>query len=103
MITRYIFIKLTEAGLADRADLATACVPGLGAVPGVRAVQVALPADPDSAHSWDLCLKVRFDDIAAVQAYVPHPVHRAFVADVLAPVVACKRVWNFEELPLAEG
>lgn len=98
MVERYVFVKLHDSHLARRDELAALSLERLARVPGVRGVTASQPADPASAGSWDLCLRIAFDDMAAVEAYVPHPLHRAFLQEVLEPATSFKKAWNFQPL-----
>lgn len=95
MVERIVLVKLHDEHLPQRAALARLSEQRLREVPGVVEVTATVPADEPSAASWDLCLRLRFADLAAVQAYVPHPVHRAYLAEVLEPVASFKKAWNF--------
>lgn len=95
MVERIVLVKLHEEHLPRRTALAQESERRLAQVPGVREVTATVPADPASAGSWDLCLRLRFDDMAAVEAYVPHPTHQAYLAEVLTPAASFKKAWNF--------
>lgn len=95
MVERHVYIKLHEQHLAGRDALAATCKERLLLVPGVQAVAVSLAADPQSAGSWDLCLRIQFPDLETMAAYVPHPAHQAFLTQVLEPVTAFKKAWSF--------
>ena len=98
MIERFAFVKLApdHATDADRRALARQALETLRPLPGVLAVTVGLPADPDSAKAWDLCVNVRFASLEAAAAYRAHPVHRHFVDEVVAPMSAARKGWTFE-------
>lgn len=100
MVERIVMIKLDAAHAEERAQVAAESEARLARIPGVHAVVAQLPADDASLRSWDLCLKLRFDDVAAVEAYRPHPIHEAYHAEVLRPRGAFVKAWNFE-LPAA--
>jgi hypothetical protein len=98
MIQRVVAIKLKSAYAndADREQVAAASRDVLGAVPAVRSIDVATPADAATTRSWDLLLLLRFDDLAAVEAYRAHPNHRRYVDVFLRPMLEVIKVWNFE-------
>jgi quinol monooxygenase YgiN len=98
MVVRHVYLKLHEQHVPARSDLARTCRERLIQVPGVQAVAVSVAADDRSAASWDLCLQIQFPDLAAMEAYVPHPAHQAFLAEVLQPVTAFKKAWSFTPL-----
>jgi hypothetical protein len=91
MIERHVYVKLTDASAAPA--LADRAVSALAALPGVREVRAALPADA-GARVWDLALTLRFDTLADADAAVADPHHDAFFAavDALAQV---RKAWNF--------
>jgi hypothetical protein len=68
----------------------------LRAIPGVRSLSVGRPADAACAGAWDLCVAVRFDDLASAAGYLAHPAHDAFLAGVLEPRAAVIKAWSFE-------
>lgn len=92
MLERVVMLKLKDPSQRDAlaAELRRA-LPGL---PGVRGLRIGTPADADAAV-WDLMFMVRFDDLAAVSAYIPHPDHVRFVQEVLLPAVEVRKAWNF--------
>ena len=97
MIERFAFVKLApeHATDAERRALARQAVETLRALPGVVSLTVGLPADPDSAKAWDLCVNVRFATLEDAAAYRAHPVHRRFVDEVIAPRSAARKGWTF--------
>ena len=97
MIERFAFVKLApeHATDAERRALADQALATLRSLPGVVSMTVGLPADPDSAKAWDLCVNVRFANLDDAAAYRAHPVHRRFVDDVIAPRSAARKGWTF--------
>lgn len=95
MIARIVLLKLHEAAMAGREDFARSALDFLRALPMVRDVRIGLPADPDSARSWDLSLQVFLADQAALDAYLADPSHQAFVAAEILPRSAVRKAWNF--------
>ena len=98
MIQRVVAIKLKDAYAndADRALVAATSREVLGSVPGVRAIDVGTPADAAALKSWDLLQLLRFDDLAAVEAYRAHANHRHYRDVFLRPMLDVIKVWNFE-------
>jgi hypothetical protein len=98
MIERFAFVKLAPdyASDAERRALAAQALERLRPLPGVLAITVGLPADPDSAKAWDLCVNVRFATLADADAYRAHPEHRRFVDEVVVPRTAARKGWTFE-------
>lgn len=97
MIERIVLLKLKPEHATDevRQRIAEATHRLLPTVPGVTSVAVIHAADEATAQSWDVCLKVGFARIEDVAAYLPHPIHRAYVDEHLVPVVAGKSALNF--------
>jgi hypothetical protein len=93
-----IKLKPPYSNAADRAQTAAASREVLGAIPGVRAFDVGLPADGAAEKSWDLLLLLRFDDLDAVEAYRAHANHRRYMDVFLRPMLDVIKVWNFELL-----
>ena len=97
MIERFAFVKLApeHATDAERRALAREALETLRPLPGVLSLTVGLPADPDSAKAWDLCVNVQFATLEDAAAYRAHPVHRRFVDEVIAPRSAARKGWTF--------
>ena len=97
MIERFAFVKLAPeyATDAERRRLSRQALDTLRPLPGVVSITVGLPADPDSAKAWDLCVNVRFQTLADAAAYRTHPTHRTFVDEVVAPRSAARKGWSF--------
>ncbi len=94
MVVRIVLVKLNDDFVADKEAIAADSERMLAEVPGVQAVDASIPADVKSAGSWDLCLRLRFADMDAVDAYVPHAAHRTYL-DWLEPRCKIKKAWNF--------
>ncbi len=97
MIERFAFVKLApgHATDAERRALADQALATLRGLPGVLSMTVGMPADPDAAKAWDLCINVRFADLDGAAAYRAHPVHRRFVDEVVAPRSVARKGWTF--------
>lgn len=70
-----------------------------GVVPGMGAFQVA-PAQEGLEASYDLCLYSEFESVAALRAYVVHPVHQE-VAGFIRQVVTTRVAFDFDDAGLA--
>ena len=97
MIERFAFVKLAPeySNDAERRSLTEQALSKLAPLPGVVSITVGVPADPDAAKAWDLCINVRFATIDDAAAYRAHPVHRRFVDDLVAPRAAARKGWTF--------
>ena len=98
MIERFAFVKLAPEHATDatRQALVAEALATLRPLPGVVSMTVGLPADPDAAKAWDLCVNVRFASLEDAAAYRAHPVHRRFVDEVVAPKSAARKGWTFD-------
>ena len=98
MIERFAFVKLApeHGGDTQRRALVRQALEELRPLPGVVSMTVGIPADPDAAKAWDLCINVRFATPDDAAAYRAHPVHRRFVDEVIAPRSAARKGWTFE-------
>lgn len=98
MVIRTVYVKLDEAHAnpSERARLGELSRARLAAVPGVTAVKIGQPADEGAEAAWDLLLMVHFAHIADVPPYQVHPLHVAYLDEVLNPVAVVKKAWNFE-------
>ena len=98
MVIRTVYVKLDDAHAnpAERARLGAISREQLAAVPGVTGVKVGQPADEGAEAAWDLLLMVHFANIADVAPYAVHPLHVAYLNEVLNPVAVVKKAWNFE-------
>ena len=96
MIERHVYVKLKPEAAEQQAAVADAGRRRLPEVPGVVGVRVGLPADGPSAVAWDVTFTVLFARIEDVEPYRVHPTHLAFVREVLDPVAAVKKAWNFD-------
>ena len=94
MIQRFTFVKLLDAEVGTRGELANTLRAQLGAA-GADAV-VGLPAD-DSAARWDLSIVIAVSSLDAWQALARRP---AMIAafDELAEKAAVVKAWTFEAL-----
>ena len=98
MITRIVVAKFHDrySTPAGREEALKHTREVFSTLPGLVDFQVGLPADAHCARGWDMCIVVRFKDLAAVEAYGIDPVHRAYVDQWLTPRAAAKKAWNFE-------
>lgn len=99
MIKHIVFWKFAdEAEGADKAtNLARArdeLAALVGVVPGIRALEVAVGADP-LEHTYDLVLTSEFDTVADLQAYAAHPAHQA-VAQFIGKVRTERACMDYE-------
>lgn len=95
MVQRIVLIKLrapfdSEGGRAEVAEISRKLLPQ---VPGVTGVEIGT-ASAATGESWDLLLKVSFENIEAVEPYRVHPVHLEY-RDAIADKMEVLKAWNF--------
>jgi hypothetical protein len=97
MIERHHYLKLKPewSNDASRAEIVERALAVLPNCRGVLRATAGVPADPDSAAAWDICITVRFAHLDDVGPYRADPAHRSFVDGFLAPRVEVKKGWNF--------
>lgn len=84
MLVHTVFFWLKKELTADQAAQFRAGVDRLKAIPSADAVYVGSPAEtaarPVIDSSYDICLTVLLQDIAAHDAYQADPIHQEFIA-----------------------
>jgi hypothetical protein len=83
-LAHHVFFWLKNPdSIADR-DALIEGVRALGAIPGIRALHVGVPADvpprPVIDGSYSVSELLLFDSVEDQNAYQTHPLHQAFVA-----------------------
>jgi hypothetical protein len=83
-LVHHVFFWLKDpANTADR-DALIDGVRALGAIPGIRALHVGVPADvphrPVIDGSYSVSELLFFDSVEDQNAYQAHPLHQAFIA-----------------------
>ena len=98
MIKRIVLLKLHDAAMPEErlAEFRAKTSVAFAAIPQVQSVHVSHTLEGDSRRSWDLMLEVVFRTAEEVEDYIVHPKHRAYVNEVLQPIVAFKKAWNFQ-------
>lgn len=90
MLVHVVMFKLKEPTKENNAELVSRLEPLAEKVPMVRSLEVGANV-VKSARSYDVALIVKFDDLAAMEAYQAHPDHvpvLAFVRETCESVVA---------------
>jgi hypothetical protein len=97
MIIRCVFVKLADelCTANGRSEFAATSQVALAAIPGVLSAECGPAADPQSEAAWDVVLTVRFADMDAVSHYATHPLHLAYLEEVMKPAAVFKKAWNF--------
>jgi hypothetical protein len=98
MIERFCFVKLADAEVARRVEIAAHVRAELVAEAGEERVSVGLPAD-DSAARWDLSIVIRAEDLRAWHQIKTAPRVRE-ILDVYLPARAVVvKAWTFARAP----
>ena len=86
MIEHIVLFKFKDEATTEQIEALTNGLRGMATtIPGIAKLVVR---ENKSSHSmgYTLGLVVRFTDWAALEAYLPHPVHQAVVTDLLGPI-----------------
>lgn len=84
-LAHMVFFKLSEPNNANRAALASACQKYLGDFDGVLYFSVGIraksPESETNATPFDVALHMVFKNQAALETYLTHPQHLAFIEE----------------------
>jgi hypothetical protein len=97
MIERYTLVKLADAHIDERAEIAQQMQWTVVELPGVAEAVVGMPAD-ESAQSWDLSMHIRCNNLDAWYRVASTNVFLELLAFVEARAVTVK-AWTFESIP----
>ena len=95
MIHRVTYIRLKNDIGDSAAEIAAHSLTVLGALPGVVAIDIGIPADEHARAAWDLSLTVRFARLEDVDLYTHHPEHRRYMDEYLVPRTHVLKAWSF--------
>lgn len=95
MIERIVLLKLKPEFLTEAKAIGLHTEAVLRTLDQVRDLALAPAADARTAGAWDIMIRLKFDDLDAVDAYLPDPMHRALVDGFLKPRVDKIRAFNF--------
>jgi hypothetical protein len=97
MILRTVFVKLHDEWSSARArsSVIAHTRKALQPILGTTELMVGSPADGHSTAAWDLCIQLRFDSTDAVNEFMNHPTHRAYIDQFLKPKMLVIKAWNF--------
>jgi hypothetical protein len=83
-LVHHVFFWLKDPGSTADRDALIEGVRALGAIPGIRALHVGVPADvpprPVIDGSYSVSEMLVFDSIEDQNTYQAHPLHQAFIA-----------------------
>src|SRR5574341_544961 len=85
-IERIILVNLKE-GVSEE-QFKTVALHGrelLGAIPGVEVVSLGIALNTDASHRY--CVRFRFHDLNALQAYETHPNHTTYSLEEWLPII----------------
>jgi hypothetical protein len=86
MVEHIVLFQTTEDATAEQRDRMIAELKKLrGAIPGIVDLSVGYNFS-ERNQGFEIGLVVRFADRAALEAYLPHPAHRACVAEFIHPI-----------------
>jgi len=81
MIRHIVFWKLKAENKAENALKIKTDLEALkGKIPGLLHIEVGINTDGTPQDNWDVVLNSDFEDIAALDAYQVHPLHKAAAA-----------------------
>ena len=95
MIERVVLLKLKSAFTAEVATICARTEEALAGLPRVRAITASPAAEARTAGAWDVCIRLEFDSLDDVAAYLPDPAHRLLVDAYLKPRVDKLKAFNF--------
>lgn len=95
MIERIVLLKLKPECAAEVSAICARTEEALEKLPQVREIEASPAAEDRTAGAWDLCIRLRFDSLDDVAAYLPHPAHRLLVDEYLKPRVEKLKAFNF--------
>jgi hypothetical protein len=96
MIEHIVLFKFNDNATTAQIEALTKGLHAMATeIPGIHSLVVS---ENKSSHSkgYTLGLVVRFTDWAALEAYIPHPVHQALVTDLLGPIHADLVAFDYE-------
>jgi hypothetical protein len=95
VIERIVLLKLKPDFVAEVSAICARTEEALTGLPQVRAITASPAAEERTAGAWDLCIRLRFDSLNDVAAYLPDPAHRLLVDEYLLPRVEKLKAFNF--------
>jgi len=96
MIERIVLLKLKPEFVPQARPICTHVGTVLATIEHVRGVGALPAADERTAGAWDLVIRLQFDDMDAVDRYLPDPMHRALVDEYLKPRTDKLEAFNFD-------
>lgn len=86
MVEHVVLFKLKAEATAGQREALLAALKGLReAVPGIVDLSCGVNFS-ERSQGYEIGLVVRFRDRAALDAYLPHPAHRAVVEEKIQPI-----------------
>ena len=98
MIEHLVLFKLKAGTTPTQIETLTAALLQMGdQIPGILDISAGVNNSPEGKNQgFDFGLLVQFEDAAARDGYLPHPVHRQVGADHIRPLVDDVLVLDFE-------
>jgi heme-degrading monooxygenase HmoA len=96
MICHVVLIRLKEGAAPEEGKrLLERAREMLAPIPGVRNLRVGHGLGKKAEVSYPYALVMEFEDETALEAYQVHEEHRRFVREVVDPVQADKKVYDY--------
>lgn len=96
MIEHVVLFKLKAAATAEQKERMLAGLKTLRqSVPGIVDLSCGVNFS-ERSQGYEIGLVVRFTDRAALDAYLPHPAHRAVVEEKVRPIMESAIVVDYE-------
>ena len=98
MVEHIVLLKLKSDTTEEQVQTLTdALLEMENEIPGIAEVSAGMNNSPEGkAHNFDYGFIVRFEDAAARDTYLPHPVHRQVATEYLRPIVDDVLVFDYE-------
>jgi len=86
MVEHIVLFKVSSSATQEQKDRMVAELKRLREqIPGIVDLSVGYNFS-ERSHGFQIGLVVRFTDLAALEAYLPHPAHRACVEQFINPI-----------------
>ena len=88
MVEHLVLLKLKDGVTPDQKQAILDGLRGLqGKLPGIVSITGGDNNSPEGkSHGFNWCFKITFEELAARDAYLPHPDHKAVSAATIHPI-----------------
>jgi hypothetical protein len=103
MIRRFVFFRFLKPYRTEEAmgEIISRSHAVLGGSDDVVSYEIGTASDTQSLAAWDVSITATFMDQHALEAYIVHPAHRAYVDEFIKPRLEVIKAWNFRGEGLA--